>query len=56
MRVRDREPIGAVLRRFKKLLDAERLPEGDAPAQILPEAVRGAPPRHVAHAERYSQG
>jgi len=46
MRVHDKEPIGAALRRFKKLT-SERNAEGTSFAAALREAVRGAPPARL---------
>ena len=39
MRVHDREPIGAVLRRFKKLLERSGLQKGTAEVQTLRKAL-----------------
>jgi small subunit ribosomal protein S21 len=55
MRVYDREPIGAALRRFKKLLERSGLTK-EAQAEVLREAVRGPAARQAAQAERHSQG
>ena len=56
MRVHDREPIGAALRRFKKLFERSGLLKRAAKAEVLREAVRTPPPGQVAQAQRHPQG
>ncbi len=55
MRVHDREPIGLALRRFKKLLETKRPPEGTAKTKALREAMRIAPSGQASKAERDPQ-